>query len=120
MSRLIFYAPLVHWNRNVRTRRVAITEACKIIPVCLNFRGLAPASLSKQPQHAKSAIFAKIGRKTRNLAGTILHNSVQSQNATPERRSIVILHPHFGLHSQFLFAFLDFKLSKRSPKEVQT
>ena len=77
MSRLIFYAPLVHWNRNVRTRRVAITEACKIIPVCLNFRGLAPASLSKQPQHAKSAIFAKIGRKTRNLAGTILHNSVE-------------------------------------------
>ena len=38
------------------------TEWCKSIPACLNFRGLAPARLSYQPQHAKSAIFGKIGR----------------------------------------------------------
>ena len=55
---------------------VKATEVCKIIPACLNFRGLAPASLSYQPQPAKSAIFAKIDGKTRNLAGIILHHSV--------------------------------------------
>ena len=48
---------------------------CKIIPAFLDFRGLAPASLSNQPQPAKSAIFGKIGGKTINLAGTFLHNS---------------------------------------------
>ena len=44
------------------------TEWCKSISACLNFRGLAPASLSNQPQPAKAAIFGKIGRKTINLA----------------------------------------------------
>ena len=52
------------------------TEGCKILPACLNFSGLAPASLSDQPEPAKSAIFGKIGGKTINLAGIILHNSV--------------------------------------------
>ena len=52
------------------------TEWCKINPACLNFRGLAPASLSNQPKPTKSAIFAKIGRKTINLAGLFLHNGV--------------------------------------------
>ena len=43
---------------------------------CLNFHGLAPASLSNQPLPAKSAIFGKIGRKTINLAGFFLPNGV--------------------------------------------
>ena len=54
------------------------TPLCKSILACLNFCGLAPASLSNQPQPAKSAIFGKIGGKiggkTINLAGTVLHN----------------------------------------------
>ena len=41
-------------------RTLTTTEWCKSIPACLNFRGLAPASLSNQPQPAKSAIFGKI------------------------------------------------------------
>ena len=49
---------------------------CKIIPACLNFRGLAPASLSNQPHPAKWAIFAKIGGKTRKSEVIILHHSV--------------------------------------------
>ena len=53
------------------------TPLCKIIPACFNFRGLAPASLSNQPQPAKSAIFGKIGGKMINLAGTFLHNPVE-------------------------------------------
>ena len=52
-------------------------ERCKKTPACLNFSGLAPASLSDQPEPAKSAIFGKIGGKTINLAGTFLHNGVQ-------------------------------------------
>ena len=39
-------------------------RGCKIIPDCLNSRGLAelaPASLCNQPQPTKSAILAKIG-----------------------------------------------------------
>ena len=51
--------------------------ACKIIPVRLNFRDLAPASMSNQPQPAKSAIFGKTGQKMINLAGTFLHNGAQ-------------------------------------------
>ena len=54
------------------------TPLCKIIPACLNFHGLALASLSNQPQPAKSAIFGKIGGKTINLAGTFLHNGVDN------------------------------------------
>ena len=42
----------------------------------MNFRGLAPASLSSQPQPARSAIFGKIGQKTINLGGLFLHNGV--------------------------------------------
>ena len=57
-------------------RRGAHTEWCKSIPACLNFRVLANASLSNQPQASKSAIFGKIGRKTINLAGLFLHNGV--------------------------------------------
>ena len=44
-------------------------RGCKIIPDCLNSRGLAelaPASLCNQPQPTKSAILAKIGIKTRD------------------------------------------------------
>ena len=52
------------------------TPLCKIIPACLNFRGLAPASLSNQPQPAKSSIFGKMGGKTINLEGTFQHNGV--------------------------------------------
>ena len=59
------------------------TEWCKIIPTCLNFRGLAPASLSNQPQPAKSAIFAKIGRKTINLARLFLHSGVHDISLPP-------------------------------------
>ena len=53
-----------------------LTPLCKIIPAYLNFRGLAPPSLSNQPQPAKSAIYGKIGGKTINLAGPFLHNGV--------------------------------------------
>ena len=53
------------------------TPLCKIIPACLNFRGLAPASFCNQPQPAKAAIFGKIGGKMINLARTFLHNSVK-------------------------------------------
>ena len=63
------------WPR--KRSKVTSTLLYKIIPDCLNFRGLAPASLSNQPQPAKSAIFGKIGGKTINLSGTFLHNSVQ-------------------------------------------
>ena len=59
------------------------TEGCKILPACLNFSGLAPASLSDQPEPAKSAIFGKIGGKTINLARTFLHNGVRTDG---ERR----------------------------------
>jgi len=52
------------------------TPLCKIIPACLNFRGLASASLINHPQPSNSAIFWKIGGKTINLAGTFLHNGV--------------------------------------------
>ena len=57
------------------------TPLCKIIPACLNFRGLVPANLSNQPQPAKSAIFGKIGGETINLAGTFLHNGVVGLSA---------------------------------------
>ena len=46
------------------------------ITACLNFRGFRFASRSKLPQPARSAIFAKIGGNSRNLAGIILHHSV--------------------------------------------
>ena len=52
------------------------TQWCKTIPSCLNFRGLVRASVINQPQPAKSAIFAKIGQKTNNLAGLFLHIGV--------------------------------------------
>ena len=58
------------------SRDITCTEWCESIPACLNFRCLAPASLSYQPQPAKAAIFGKIGRKTINLAGLFLHNGV--------------------------------------------
>ena len=54
------------------------TPLCKSRPAFFNFRGLAPASLSRQPQPAKPAIFGKNGGKTINLVGTFLHNGVQT------------------------------------------
>ena len=42
------------------------TEGCKIITASLNFRGLAPASLSYQPQPDKSAFSKRLVEIRRN------------------------------------------------------
>ena len=71
----------------------AHTPLCKIIPACLNFGSLAPASLSNQPQPANSAIFGKIGGKKIYLAGTILHNGVRIRYWRRQRSRAPIIHP---------------------------
>ena len=53
-----------------------ITEVCKIIQACLNFRGTVAANWLLSATACQSAIFGKIGKKTINLAGIILHLSV--------------------------------------------
>ena len=62
------------------------TEWCKTIPACLNFRGLAP-TLSNQTQPAKSAIFANIGGKTRNLAGVYLSAAISDNHSMARRQT---------------------------------
>ena len=53
------------------------TEVCKIIQACSNFRGTVAANWLLSATACQSAIFGKIGKKTINLAGIILHLSVQ-------------------------------------------
>ena len=54
------------------------TEVCKIIPVCLNFRGTVAANWHLSATACQSAIFGKIDINYCNLSGTILHLSVFS------------------------------------------
>ena len=54
------------------------TLLCKIIPASLNFRGLAPASLSNQPQPAKLALFGTIWGKNEQLS-----RNFSTQRCTP-------------------------------------
>ena len=49
---------------------------CKIIQACSNFRGTVAANWLLSATACQSAIFGKIGKKTINLAGIILHLSV--------------------------------------------
>ena len=53
---------------------------CKIIPACLNFRGTVTANWLLSA--CQSAIFGNIGRNYRNLAGTILHHSVEVRSGS--------------------------------------
>ena len=83
---------------------------CKNNPACLNFCGLAPASLSNQPQPAKSAIFAKIGRKMINLARLFLHNGVHSRICITAYLEPIVVLPRLLLH--LIFAMII------SPRDV--
>ena len=58
---------------------------CKIIPACLNFRGTVAANEWLSAPACQSAIFGKIGRNYRNLAGTILHSSVVTEECDEDR-----------------------------------
>ena len=81
------------WNR---TFSQTYTAVCKIIPACLNFRGTVAANQCLSATICLSAIFGKIGRNYRNLAGTILHNSVLHNSPTglyPEIQKKAILTP---------------------------
>ena len=55
---------------------VSNTEMCNIIPACLNFLGILAASHIHSALACQSAIFGKIGKNYRNLAGGIFHYSV--------------------------------------------
>ena len=52
------------------------TEVCKIIQACSNFCSTMAANWLLSATACQSAIFGKIGKKTINLAGIILHLSV--------------------------------------------
>ena len=54
------------------------TPLCKNNPACLNFRGLAPASLSNRPQPAKLALFGTIWGKNEQLS-----RNFSTQRCTP-------------------------------------
>ena len=56
--------------------RSKLTEVCKIIPVCSNFRVTVAANRLHSATACQTAIFGKICKKTINLAGIILHLSV--------------------------------------------
>ena len=53
------------------------TEACKIIPAYLKIPTPSAARQLDQPCTAQSANFGKLWLNSQNLAGTILHHSVQ-------------------------------------------
>ena len=52
------------------------TEVCKIIQASSNFRGTVAANWILSATACQAAIFGKIGKKTINLAGIIVHLSV--------------------------------------------
>ena len=69
------------------TSAICSTEVCKIIQACSNFRGTVAANWLLSATACQSAIFGKIGKKTINLAGIILHLSVV-QNLLGSRKGM--------------------------------